>query len=69
MIIELKKEDLYTIKDSFIDYNYMENEFIGGRSRQSQKGKIVGVVKSPLYIGSITAMPNRGNTNLGSPLS
>ena len=28
MIIELKKEDLYTIKDSFIDYNYMENEFI-----------------------------------------
>ena len=27
---------------------------------------IVGVVKSPLYIGNITAAPNRGNTNLGS---
>ena len=28
MIIELNKEDLSTLKDSFIDYNYMENEFI-----------------------------------------
>ena len=28
MIIALNKEDLYTIKDSFIDYDYMENEFI-----------------------------------------
>ncbi|MBQ9012396.1 MAG: FtsX-like permease family protein [Bacilli bacterium] len=33
---------------------------------KNTKLKIVGVVKSPLYISSITAAPNRGNTNLGA---
>ena len=28
--------------------------------------KIVGVVRSPLYISSVTATPNRGNTNLAA---
>lgn len=28
--------------------------------------KIVGVVKSPIYISSVTVTPNRGNTNLGT---
>ena len=27
MIVEVKKEDLSIIKDSFIDYNYINNEF------------------------------------------
>ena len=41
-------------------------EILDSETFKETKLKIVGVVKSPLYIGSITAMPNRGNTNLGS---
>ncbi len=49
---KLKLNDFLTIK---------EDDTFG-----EEKLKIVGIVKSPLYIGNVTAASNRGNTTIGT---